>query len=136
MLRFVPIPTEIARAYQAGGADSYGLLPERQVSDGGGNPGGDAGAGASALWRATALCRDGADLSVCGCLRGGGWRWGFTFAWHYRTAPVCKAFDPKANCSGGNCVTAQIVRAQRVLADERLPAHERLAALAFLVHFA
>lgn len=38
MLRFVPIPTEIARAYQAGGADSYGLLPERQVSDGGGNP--------------------------------------------------------------------------------------------------
>lgn len=38
MLRFVPIPTEIARAYQTGGADSYGLLPERQVSDGGGNP--------------------------------------------------------------------------------------------------
>lgn len=38
MLRFVPIPTEIARAYQAGGADCYGLLPERQVSDGGGNP--------------------------------------------------------------------------------------------------
>ena len=38
MLRFVPIPTEIARAYQAGGVDSYGLLPERQVSDGGGNP--------------------------------------------------------------------------------------------------
>lgn len=38
MLRFVPIPTEIARAYQAGGVDSYGLLPERRVSDGGGNP--------------------------------------------------------------------------------------------------
>ena len=70
------------------------------------------------------------------CLRGQGWRWGYTFAWHYRTAPVCKAFDPKANCPGGNCVTAQIQRAQRVLADERLPAHERLEALAFMVHFA
>lgn len=38
MLRFLPMPTEIARAYQAGGVDSYGLLPERRVSDGGGNP--------------------------------------------------------------------------------------------------
>lgn len=70
------------------------------------------------------------------CLRGQSWRWGYTFAWHYRTAPVCKAFDPKANCPGGNCVTAQIQRAERVLADERLPAHERLEALAFMVHFA
>ena len=38
MPRFVAIPTEIARHYQAGGVDSYGLLPERKVSDGGGNP--------------------------------------------------------------------------------------------------
>jgi len=38
MPRFVPIPTETARHYQAGGLDSYGLLPERKVSDGGGNP--------------------------------------------------------------------------------------------------
>jgi len=38
MPKFVPIPTEIVRAYQAGGVDSYGLLPERRVSDGGGNP--------------------------------------------------------------------------------------------------
>lgn len=38
MLRFVPIPTDTVRAYQAGGVDSYGLLPERRVSDGGGNP--------------------------------------------------------------------------------------------------
>lgn len=38
MPRFVPIPTEVVRACQAGGADSYGLLPERRVSDGGGNP--------------------------------------------------------------------------------------------------
>jgi len=70
------------------------------------------------------------------CVRAEGWRWGYTAAWHYRTAPVCKAFDPRGNCSGGNCVTAQIVRAQRVLADERLPAAVRLEALAFMVHFA
>jgi hypothetical protein len=70
------------------------------------------------------------------CVRAEGWRWGYTAAWHYRTAPICKAFDPKANCPGGNCVTAQIVRAQRVLADERLPAPIRLEALAFMVHFA
>jgi len=77
------------------------------------------------------------DASVwTDCVRAEGWRWGYTAAWHYRTAPVCKAFDPKANCSGGNCVTAQITRAQRVLADERLPAPVRLEALAFLVHFA
>lgn len=38
MPRFLPIPTEVARACQAGGVDSYGLLPERAVSDGGGNP--------------------------------------------------------------------------------------------------
>ena len=38
MPRFVPIPTEIVRDYQADGLDSYGLLPERRVSEGGGNP--------------------------------------------------------------------------------------------------
>jgi hypothetical protein len=70
------------------------------------------------------------------CVRAEGWRWGYTAAWHYRTAPICKAFDPRGNCAGGNCVTAQIVRAQRVLADERLPAPIRLEALAFMVHFA
>lgn len=70
------------------------------------------------------------------CVRSEGWRWGYTAAWHYRTAPICKAFDPRANCPGGSCVTAQITRAHRVLADERLPAPVRLEALAFMVHFA
>lgn len=70
------------------------------------------------------------------CVRAEGWRWGYTAAWHYRTAPICQAFDPRANCAGGNCVTAQIARAQRILADERLPAPVRLEALAFMVHFA
>ncbi len=35
---FRPIPTEIARTYQAGGPDANGHLPERKLSDGGGNP--------------------------------------------------------------------------------------------------
>lgn len=70
------------------------------------------------------------------CVRREGWRWGYTAAWHYRTAPICEVFDPRANCAGGNCVTAQITRAHRILADERLPAAVRLEALAFMVHFA
>lgn len=69
------------------------------------------------------------------CLRGEGWRWGYTFAWHYRTTPVCEAYSPRANCSGGNCILAQIERNQRILADEGLPDNVRLEALAFLVHF-
>ena len=77
------------------------------------------------------------DASVwADCVRAEGWRWGYTAAWHYRTAPICEAFNPRANCAGGACVTAQITRAHRVLADERLPAPVRLEALAFLVHFA
>jgi hypothetical protein len=77
------------------------------------------------------------DASVwADCVRRESWRWGYTAAWHYRTAPICKPFDPKANCAGGNCVTAQIVRSHRILADERLPAAIRLEALAFMVHFA
>lgn len=70
------------------------------------------------------------------CLRGEGWRWAYSFAWHYQTAPVSKPYDAKANCSGGACVSAQIERNHRILADESLPANVRLEALAFMVHFA
>jgi hypothetical protein len=70
------------------------------------------------------------------CVRAESWRWGYTAAWHYRTAPICEAFNPRANCALGNCVTAQIERAHRILADERLPDAIRLEALAFMVHFA
>ena len=69
------------------------------------------------------------------CVRRDYWRWGYTAAWHYRTTPICEAYNPRANCSGGNCVTAQIERSQRLLADESLPPHIRLEALAFMVHF-
>ncbi|MEQ8410015.1 MAG: S1/P1 nuclease [Erythrobacter sp.] len=69
------------------------------------------------------------------CIRRDYWRWGYTAAWHYRTAPICEAYDARANCPGGSCVTGQIERAHRVLADESLPDHVRLEALAFMVHF-
>lgn len=38
MIRFTPIPTETARAYQSGAPDANGQTPERHISDGGGNP--------------------------------------------------------------------------------------------------
>jgi hypothetical protein len=37
-MRFSPIPTPIARAYQSGGLDANGQVPERQVSEGDTNP--------------------------------------------------------------------------------------------------
>lgn len=37
-MRFKAIPTEVVRAYQAGGPDANGQKPERAISDGGGNP--------------------------------------------------------------------------------------------------
>jgi hypothetical protein len=37
-MRYMAIPTEIARHYQAGGADANGQLPERVLAEGRGNP--------------------------------------------------------------------------------------------------
>ncbi len=37
-MQFVPIPTAIVRAYQAGCPDANGQQPERAISDGDGNP--------------------------------------------------------------------------------------------------
>lgn len=69
------------------------------------------------------------------CIRREGWRWAYSFAWHYQTMNICKPYDPRANCSGGNCVTGQIERNRRILADKSLPAAQRLEALAWLTHF-
>ncbi|MEX0341332.1 MAG: S1/P1 nuclease [Erythrobacter sp.] len=69
------------------------------------------------------------------CLRGQYWRWGYTFAWHYQTEPITEEYSARKNCSGLNCVSAQVERNQRILADESLPDAVRLEALAFLVHF-
>jgi hypothetical protein len=38
MMHFTPIPTAIVRAYQSGGPDANGQIPERKLSDGDGNP--------------------------------------------------------------------------------------------------
>lgn len=69
------------------------------------------------------------------CLRGAYWRWGYTFAWHYQTEPITEEYSARKNCSGGACVSAQVERNQRILADESLPDNVRLEALAFMVHF-
>jgi hypothetical protein len=37
-IAFTPMPTDIARRYQAGGPDANGQTPEREISDGEGNP--------------------------------------------------------------------------------------------------
>ncbi|KPA20034.1 hypothetical protein shim_39930 [Shimia sp. SK013] len=38
MLQFIQMPTPEVRAYQRGGPDAYGRVPERQASDGAGAP--------------------------------------------------------------------------------------------------
>ena len=37
-IQFTSMPTEVARAYQAGAADANGQVPERHISDGDGVP--------------------------------------------------------------------------------------------------
>jgi hypothetical protein len=69
------------------------------------------------------------------CVKQLGDRFSYAYAWHFVDIDVCKPFDPKGPCAGGNCVISQIERNQRLLADRTLNARERLMALAFLVHF-
>lgn len=69
------------------------------------------------------------------CIKTLGDRFSYAYAWHFQDVDICKPFDIKAPCAGGNCVSAQIARAQRMVADRKLPPRERLMALAFLVHF-
>ena len=69
------------------------------------------------------------------CIKPLGDRFSYASSWHYQNVDVCKPFDLKAACKDGNCVSAQIERTARLVADRAVPARERLAALAFLVHF-
>ncbi len=62
-------------------------------------------------------------------------RFSYAYSWHYQNVDVCKPFDQKSACKDGNCVSAQVDRNARLLADRSLPDRERLQALAFLVHF-
>jgi len=69
------------------------------------------------------------------CIKSDRVRWGYTNSWHYQNVDICKPFDLKSACADGNCVSAQIDRNFALLANKSLPAHVRLQALAFLVHF-
>jgi hypothetical protein len=69
------------------------------------------------------------------CIKPLGDRFSYAYSWHYQNVDVCKPFDLKAACKDGNCVSAQIERNARLLADRTVRARERLTALAFLTHF-
>ena len=69
------------------------------------------------------------------CVRVYNERFNYTFSWHYQDLDICRPFDIKANCKDGNCVTAQIARNLKLLANKKLPMRERLMALAFVAHF-
>jgi hypothetical protein len=69
------------------------------------------------------------------CIKPLGDRFAYAYSWHYQNVDVCKPFDLKAACKDGNCVSAQIERNARLLADRHVPNRERLMALAFLTHF-
>ena len=69
------------------------------------------------------------------CVKQLGDRFSYAYNWHFVDIDVCKPFDPKGPCAGGNCVISQIGRNQRLLADRTLNPRERLMALIFLVHF-
>lgn len=69
------------------------------------------------------------------CIKELGERFSYAYSWHYQNVDVCKPFDLKAACKDGHCVSAQIERNAKLLADSSLPDRERLMALAFLVHF-
>ncbi len=76
------------------------------------------------------------DASIwADCIKGDNLRWGYTNPWHYQNVDICKPFDLKSACANGNCVSAQIDRNFALLKDKSLPAHVRLEAMAFLIHF-
>ena len=69
------------------------------------------------------------------CIKPLGDRFAYVYSWHYQNVDVCQPFDLKSACKDGNCVSAQIERNARLLADPKVPTRERLMALALLVHF-
>ena len=69
------------------------------------------------------------------CIKSLGDRFSYAASWHYQNVDICRPFDQQSACRDGNCASAQIERQARLLADDTVPARERLMALAFLVHF-
>lgn len=69
------------------------------------------------------------------CIRNLGPRFSYTAPWHYQNVDICRPFDLKPACRDGNCVSAQVDRQVKLLQDRRVPEREKVAALAFLIHF-
>jgi hypothetical protein len=69
------------------------------------------------------------------CIRSMGARFSYTAPWHYQNVDICRPFDLKSACRDGNCVSAQIDRQVKLLQDRTIPEREKVAALAFLIHF-
>lgn len=69
------------------------------------------------------------------CVKPLGERFSYAYSWHYQNVDICKPFDLKAACKDGNCVSAQVERNLKLLADAKVPVRERIMALAFLTHF-
>lgn len=75
------------------------------------------------------------DASVwADCIKPLGDRFSYAGPWHYQNVDICKPFDLKSACKDGNCLSAQIERNARLVADKTTPGRERLQALAFLIH--
>lgn len=90
----------------------------------------------AALETPTCPARTIEDASVWpDCVKTLGDRFSYAYAWHFQDVDICRPFDLTAACAGGICVSAQIGRAERMVADRALPVRDRLMALAFLVHF-
>lgn len=70
------------------------------------------------------------------CVKELGDRFSYMYSWHYQDIDVCQPFDIKQACPDGNCASVQIARAQRMVADRKLPTRDRLIALTLLVHIA
>ena len=76
------------------------------------------------------------DASVwADCIKPMGDRFSYQNSWHYQNVDICKPFSLREACKDGNCVSAQIERNARLLADTKLPKRDRVMALAYLTHF-
>ena len=76
------------------------------------------------------------DASVwADCIKPMGDRFSYQSSWHYQNVNICKPFSLREACKDGNCVSAQIERNARLLADTKLPVRDRVMALAYLTHF-
>jgi hypothetical protein len=62
-------------------------------------------------------------------------RFGYAYNWHFQDVNICRPFDLVVPCKDGNCVSAQIIKDVALLKDRRAPLHDRVQALAFLIHF-